>query len=954
MLRALALILTVLTGFSGLVYEVTWQKGLAILLGSHSEATAAVLALFLGGLSLGYSVFGRVSSRMTASAGPGGVRGRLLLVYGAVEASIGVWAIAWPYLFEAARALSIALSVETQALSFTVDLLLTTLLIGPPAVLMGGTIPLLTQALARDLEDATRFHASVYGFNTLGAFGGALAGGFFLIPWLGIPTTLAAMGLVNLVVGGSFALLCRTARAGAPATTAPPPAAELASFPLFATAALLLGFAMMALQTALIRVGGLALGASHFSFAMVVATFVLCIAIGSLAVSARQRIPTWVVAACPLALGLLLCALFPLIELAPYAAHVLRSLFQSIDQAFYPFYFSASLGILVVFALPLGLSGASLPLIFHALRNEMGELGGLAGRIYGWNTLGSLLGSLLGGYVLLHWLDLHHIYRIAVAAILVAWGLLAVRVAGTPRIAAAAFACLAIAGTALLPPWNPRQLSAGYFRQRTASEATWQGPDALLALRERRLGSPRSPVELRFYDDDPISTVAVIEYSVGNQRTLGISTNGKNDGSLLVDYPTMALAGLIPCLMAERCQKAFVIGLGTGVTAGELAGLDGMQRVLVGEISPGVIEAAPLFDRGNRGASKNAKIEVVRSDAFRALLHNDERWDVIASEPSNPWVAGVEMLFSQEFLAAARDRLAPGGVYAQWMHTYELDDATLELVLRSYASVFDRVGVWYTYSRDLLLLGFADARSGPDLDRISERFERPDLQSGLRRSGIASLEELLAHELVPVGLVTRAALPGEVHTLLHPRLSQRAAHAFFTGGSAKLPYLPQPAGASAQPSLLQQLRGLRGPESEETRSRVVRHVCESRPQECAVLLARWQHDAPDSARLRETLAQERAEAGNPEALEQRNLELMASLFGVVPERLGPERVRAATEIFFGYYHPAEPFRAETLRSLWRLCVEPECARLRPAWERRLDAIRERAEARSPLRGDRDA
>lgn len=941
MLRALVLILTVLTGFSGLVYEVTWQKGLAILLGSHSEATAAVLGIFLGGLSLGYSVFGRVSSRITGQAGPGGARGRLLLVYGAVEASIGIWAIAWPRLFEAARALSIALPVETQALSFAFDLLLTTLLIGPPTLLMGGTIPLLTQALANDLEDATRFHASVYGFNTLGAFGGALAGGFFLIPWLGIPVTLAAMGLVNLAVGASFALLCWTARGGAPAATASPPSAQPTAFPLFAAAALLLGFAMMALQTVLIRVGGLALGASHFSFAMLVATFVLCIAIGSLAVSTRQRIPAWVVAACPLALGLLLGALYPAIESAPYAAHVLRSLFQSIEQAFYPFYFSASFGILVVFALPLGLSGASLPLIFHALRNEVGELGGLAGRIYAWNTLGSLLGALLGGYVLLHWLDLHHVYRIAVAAILVAGGLLAVRIAGAPRLAAAALVCLAIASIALLPPWNPRQLSAGYFRQRNASEATWLGPEALLALRERRLGSLHAPVGLSFYDDDPTSTVAVIEYSVGNQKTLGISTNGKNDGSLLVDYPTMALAGLIPCLMAERCQKAFVIGLGTGVTAGELGALDGMQRVLVAEISPGVIEAAPLFDRGNRSASQNPKIELVRSDAFRALLHNDERWDVIASEPSNPWVAGVEMLFSQEFLEAARDRLAPGGVYAQWIHTYELDDATLELVLRSYASVFDRVGVWYTYSRDLLLLGFADESSAPDLDRITERFERPDLRSGLQRSGIASLEELLAHELVPVGLVTRAALPGEVHTLLHPRLSQRAARAFFTGVNATLPYLPQPHGVDVLPALLQQLRERRGPDSEETRTRIVRHVCESRPQECAVLLARWLHDAPDSARLREILAQKRGEAGKAEVLEPRNLELMARLFEDSPGRLGQEGVKAVTELFFGYYHPAEPFRVEALRSLWRSCLEPECARLRPTWQRRLDSARGR-------------
>jgi spermidine synthase len=926
-MRILALVLTVLTGFSGLVYEVTWQKALSILLGSHSEATAAVLAIFLGGLSLGYSLFGRVSSRV-ARAAPVAASGRLLLLYGAVEAGIGVWALAWPSLFQLALALSAALPVHSEAASFAFDVCLTALLIGPPTVLMGGTIPLLTQALARDLHDATRFHAFVYGFNTLGAFAGALAGGFFLIPWLGIPAALRAMGVVNLVAGASFAGLFWMAPRSPEATAAPTTAPKTPpSFALFAVVALLLGFAMMCLQTVLIRVGGLALGASHFSFAMLVATFVLCIAIGSLAVSPWQRIPRWVVAGCPIALGLLLALLYPFIDYAPYATHVLRSLFQSVDQAFYPYFFSVSIGILIVFAVPLGLSGAALPLIFHALRDEMGELGGLAGRIYGWNTVGSLLGALLGGYVLLFWLDLHHVYRIAVAAVLVAGGLLLVRIVELPRLATAVATGLAIGAIALLPPWDPRLMSAGFFRQRTATPVTWQGPEAML--------SASMALDIPFYDDDPTATVSVVKYHVGNANTLAIKTNGKPDGSLVTDYPTMALAGLIPCMMAERCRKGFVIGLGTGVTAGELADLDDVERVLVAEISPGVIEASPLFDRGNRGASKNPKVEFVRSDAYRALLHNDESWDVIVSEPSNPWVVGVEMLYSREFLEAARDRLAPGGVYAQWMYAYEMNDETLDLVLRTYSTVFDRVAVWYAQSSDLLLLGFKDERSAPDLERITKRFGRADFEAGLQRSRISSLEELLAHELLPVGRIRRSALPGEVHTLLHPRLSDQAARAFFTGGTARLPYLP-PHGPDAVPSLLQQLRDKRGPDDEETRERIVRHVCASRKRECATLLARWMHDDPDSPELARVLAEQRKLGGNYEDLSEPNLTVLASLFGDGPGRLDPHGIEKMTNLYLDYYYDAEPFRIEALRASWPTCLGAECARAREASERRLD------------------
>jgi len=937
--RALTLLLTLLTGFSGLVYEVTWQKGLAILLGSHSEATAAVLAIFLGGLSLGYHVFGVVSNRITRVAGPDAAARRLLQVYGLVELGIGLFALAWPSLFEVSRTLSVAFPFQAEAASFAFDILLTAALIGPPAVLMGGTIPLLTQALARDLEDATRFHAFVYGFNTLGAFLGALAGGFFLIPWLGIPTVIRSVALVNLAVGAAFVALSRTARGAVQPAAARVAPATPVGFASFAAAALLLGFAMMALQTVLIRVAGLALGASHFAFAMMVATFVLGIACGSLAVSAFRRIPAWATAACPLVLGMSLALLYPLLQYAPYAAHVVRSLFMSIDQAFYPYFLSIALGTLVVWFVPLALSGASLPLIFHALRREVGELGGLAGRIYAWNTVGSLLGALLGGYVLLYWLDLHHIYRIAIVATLVAGGILAIRTFALPRIATAALVTLASVGIALLPRWDPNELASGYFRQRKAMEVTWEGPRAMMQSRLETLGSKRAPIGMPFYDDDPISTVAVIDYLIGDRRTLALTTNGKNDGSLVGDYPTMGLVALLPCLMAERCENAFVIGVGTGVTAGELAQLDDMRRVVAAEISPGVIAALPLFDSGNQHASKNPKLELVRRDAYRALLHDPERWDVIASEPSNPWVAGVEMLYSREFLTAARDRLQPGGVYAQWMHAYEIDDPTLELVLRTYASVFDRVAVWYTMSWDLVLLGFAKDNPGPDLDRIAERSGHPDFKAALERSGITTLEELLAHELVPVGYATRASLTGEVHTLLHPLLSQRAAKAFFRGGNAQLPYLPDPRDGGARTALLQQLRE-RHPLDDDTRARVAQHVCSTRGEECAVLLARWYHDEPDSERLHGLLAELR-ERGPSTHLAQNNIEALASLFGSTPNRLGPEGVKALTDRYFQYFYRAEPFSIEALHSLWQSCLEPECAKLRVAAERRLNGERDR-------------
>src|SRR5262249_45821424 len=149
------------------------------------------------------------------------------------------------------------------------------------------------------------------------------------------------------------------------------------------------------------------------------------------------------------------------------------------------------------------------------------------------------------------------------------------------------------------------------------------------------------------------------------------------------------------------------------------------------------------------------KIRIVRSDAYRALRRERESYDVIVSEPSNPWVTGVEMLFSREFLAEARERLAPGGVYCQWYHLYETSPPAVELVLRTYASVFDHVAVWSVNHADLLLLGFrdADATAALDLARVERRFARADFRAAFARLGIDGLGQLLVHEMLPLDVV---------------------------------------------------------------------------------------------------------------------------------------------------------------------------------------------------------
>jgi predicted membrane-bound spermidine synthase len=929
MSRVAVLWLTALTGFSGLVYEVTWEKVLATLLGSHSEATAAVLGLFLGGLALGYASLGRLTRALVARARARGRPARVLLTYGCVEAAIGVWALAFPALFRVAQAASLAVPSGAAA-GFAFDVALSACLVLPPAVLMGGTIPMLTQALSRTLADATRLHALVYASNTLGAFAGSLAAGYWLLPALGLVGTLRAMALVNLAAGAALAVVGWRGDRALPEREGP--VAPLHGLAAFAAIALLSGFAMMAIQTVLIRLGAVAFGASQFTFSLVVAVFELCIARGSFAVAALRRIPDWLLVADLWTLVALLALLYAGLEDAGYWAHRLRTLFAPHDaSAFARFQLATFASILAVIVLPVAVSGATLPLIFHRLRREQGDLGHAAGQLYGWNTTGSLLGALLGGYALLYWLDLHAIYRVAIAALAAAAALAMLRVLGRYRRAAAG---AAVVGTwallALLPAWSGERLAAGLFRERSATAQTRLPPDAFFAARRG--------VSLLFYEDDPSASIAAKQWPLaggGVERI--IVTNGKPDAGVIGDRVTMGLAALVPALLAREPRRAFVVGYGTGVSAGALASLESIESVEVAEISPAIVRAAPLFDFANGDASHDPKLRIVRGDAYRTLSRSDERFDVIVSVPSNPWVNGIEMLYSIEFLRAARDHLSEGGVHAQWFHVYETNAESIATVLRNYAAVFDHVAVWYGRGADLILLGLRDPDSALDLARIEERLAQPDVADAFARIGITSLPALLAHELLPLGVVHATPLPGELHTLLHPRLGYSSARGFFAGREGRLPVTAakQAALAGRRGSLVARLRELRGGSlAAADREALVTETCRWRPVECTTLLAAWRYAEPGSPALATLLAHGASlptEGSPPDAA---LVEPIAELFGSgTTAPVTPREALEAAARFSQYYHHAAPFSRAALGELFERCERDPTRRL--ACERNL-------------------
>ena len=276
-----------LSGFTGLVYEVVWQKYLAYFLGSHGKATAIILAIFFLFLSLGYHFFGRYGHRLHANK---------LLLYGIIEGLIGLYSLISPSIFTM-LATSFPFWSSHPVLDLLYSILFTACLIGFPTFLMGGTIPILADALIAKPEQSHRIHAIIYGTNTAGAFGGTLCAGFLFLEWWGLPLTLMYTGLVNIGIcaiiyveyknnpeayqGLSLNQAQLPLEIEKPGVSTGQWAVMLVSF--------MSGFYVFSLESLIIRMAGISLGSTTYTFSIIVSAFILALALGSLFISLFQK-----------------------------------------------------------------------------------------------------------------------------------------------------------------------------------------------------------------------------------------------------------------------------------------------------------------------------------------------------------------------------------------------------------------------------------------------------------------------------------------------------------------------------------------------------------------------------------------------------------------------------------------------------------------------------------------
>jgi spermidine synthase len=726
--RAL-LALFVASGFAGLIYQAIWSHYLGLSLGHAAYAQTLVLAIFMGGMAVGAWVVSRRGANWK----------RLIFAYAVVEILIGLAGLGFHPLFLAYSGLSqdiVYPSLESELAVRTWQWGTAALLIAPQSILLGMTFPLMSGGYLRVAPKADgEILGGLYFTNSIGAAFGALSATFLLLPWVGMPGAVAVAGVVNLIVGLFAFLVSRRvdsmpvpeslAASGAGAETATGGGVSRRFYRMMLLAAAITGASSFVYEIGWVRMLNQSLGTTLHSFELMLAAFILGLAFGGLWIRRKSRQLGDAVEYAGYAQIWMGVAALISIPVFGQSFRWVSALLNAVprDDTGYLFFSIGSgiIALLVMFPAAF-FAGMTLPLFTMALlRRGAGEAS--IGRVYAANTLGAIVGVALAVHVLIPLLGLRLAVTVAALAD-IALGLVLLRAFADeirPKryIGALATTLVALVVSLLVGRPTPEALASGVFRT----------------------GSVDLPGEakVRFMRDGKTATVAV--FTQGNAAT--IATNGKPDASLelsVADPPTgdeitMLMAGALPLVVHPDPKDVAVIGWGSGLTTHTLLGSPELRKVDSVEIERAMIDGASLFgDRVKRGYT-DPRSHLHIDDARTYFSTGQRRYDVIVSEPSNPWVSGVASLFTREFYSFLRGHLNKDGIVVQWLQTYELSDPLLLTMVSALVSEFPYVDAYLTSDADLLFV--ASGSPIPSVDH--SRVQAPVLRSELERVGLKGL-----------------------------------------------------------------------------------------------------------------------------------------------------------------------------------------------------------------------
>lgn len=713
-----------LSGFSGLIYESIWTHYLKLFLGHAAHAQTLVLALFMGGMAAGAWLAGRYLPRLRNP----------LLGYVVVEVAIGVFGLGFHRLFDASSAWMLDTVIPALGDGAAVSAVrwsYAALLILPQTLLLGATFPLMSAGLLRAFPRQPGSSLSLLYFtNSLGAVAGVLASGFWLVGVVGLPGTLLTAALVNFLLAGAV-YLCARALGLAPPVAPRGGAALPAPEGVLLAVALVTGLSSFIYEVGWIRMLSLVLGASTHAFELMLAAFILGLALGGLWV--RRRIDHFASPLRALAIVQLLMGALALGTIAGYdplfdlMSGMMRALAP--NDAGYLLFNIGSHAIAALLMLPVTfMAGMTLPLITYVLfRQGSGEAA--IGRVYAANTLGAILGVALAMQLLLPALGLQAAITLGAALDLLLGVWLLQRAQEQARRVAVALACSValLLLVSLLFRFDHARMASGVYRHGQLVQA-----------------------ETLFHRDGRTATIDVQRYRDGS---VSIITNGKPDAAVMMDLsrpphpdePTMVLAGALPLLYQPQARHAAVIGMGSGLSASMLLASPVLERLDVIEIEAAMMEGARLFGPRVAPVYEDPRSHIHIDDAKSFFAARNSRYDIIVSEPSNPWVSGVATLFSQEFYRRVRTHLKDDGLLVQWFQLYETNPDIVNSILKAMTPYFEDYVVYSTNTTDVVLV----ARKTGRLPRPqATAFASPRLRAEFARVQWFSLDDIEAHRLV--------------------------------------------------------------------------------------------------------------------------------------------------------------------------------------------------------------
>ncbi len=728
-IRALPYGCLFLSGSASLIYELVWIRQLSLVFGATLYAISAVLCAFMAGLALGAAGCARYLKWGART----GNTPNLLFLYGVMEAGIGLYGLAFPWGLDLLESIYPAVIESNSGIGLhLVEFGLATLLMLPPTLLMGATLPVFASwAIGGRASKIVSSVAVLYSINTFGAVSGCLFTQWFAIEAFGTRATL----LIAVALNFAIFLICLSYR-GQPAQTEtvltdsePEPVDEAAPGRGLSQLLLILfvfsGLAALANEILWTRILVFPLGTTLYSFALILGTFLFCIALGSL-ISGKvfgnfNRVRAFLLL--ELMIGIACLAILPLFAYLPEWTAQADRLFYDLENTPARTLAVRSLfafGLMFVPSLGFGLL---FPLANRVHLSRFGSISGTLGNTYAFNTLGAVAGTVLAPFVLIPAFGIHASLVVLALGLIVLAGIgLIWHLKNTPSRFAAALAC----GLAVIYG---------------AAQMVDPGTGTKLGRMEINVHEER--MRTLAYKEGSFATLAVVEDKETLARTLYV--NGFSTATVsasLGGSAYMQAMGFVPMALHPDPRRALVIGFGTGNTLGSVARFPGVQVDGV-EIDPNVLTLAPWFSRWNHNVLDRDNVRTVIQDGRTYTRWTQNRYDVITLEPMSPVQAGVVHLYSRDFYRQALQRLNPGGLLMQWLPLHLVSEDDARAIVQTFRDVFPQVTVWNSFLTRIVLLVGSEEPLPLDRQRFETLMQVPELRQQATEMGVRSFLDFL-------------------------------------------------------------------------------------------------------------------------------------------------------------------------------------------------------------------